>query len=232
MIRNMLRRIRQWLLVGVARKEDLDNLYNQVAGLSQIAAAMRGDPIINAFRGWTLSSDAIAWILLDLQERQSPTIMEFGGGQSTVILASVMKRRGGGRLVTVEHDSAYAAELRQQLAACGLEENVEMHLLPLESRQISDQSPPCLTYPVEQLPDIAVDLALVDGPPLLSGNHTRFFPIRWTLQHLRPGGAIYLDDANRPAEQEVLALVQQHFPELSCVRLTTQKGLALLKTNR
>jgi predicted O-methyltransferase YrrM len=229
MIRRTLRRFRTWLQVDLARKEDLDHLYNQVAGLGQIAAALKGERVVRPLRGWALSPDAAVWILADLQQRQSPTVIEFGSGQSTIIFATVMKNRGGGRLISIEHDAAYAAEVGRQLEAHGLQELVDLRVLPLEERTESGGLSPCRSYPIKRLPDVMVDLAVIDGPPLANGNLTRFFPLRWALLHLRENGTIYLDDSKRPAEQQVLARVRTEFPNVTCSELPTERGLSLFK---
>src|SRR4029079_1693157 len=91
-------RVRERFLIGVARQEDInrlfDNFYDQVAGLIQIQSALAGGPVLKPLRHWSLSPDAVAAILTDLQERSRPNIVEFGCGQSTVVFASWVKQRG------------------------------------------------------------------------------------------------------------------------------------------
>lgn len=93
-------RIRARLFAGLARKRDLDRLYDQVAGLFQVQAAIEGRPILRRMRGWAISPDAMSWLLNDLQHRSNASVVEFGCGQSTVIFASMLKLRTGRKLAS------------------------------------------------------------------------------------------------------------------------------------
>jgi predicted O-methyltransferase YrrM len=225
-MKNILRKVRDRMLAGVARQEDLDRLYDQVSGLVQIQNAMEGKPVLRPLRGWALSPDALVWILADLEERHAPEVIEFGSGQSTVILASYLKNREGRCLVSVEHDAAYLAGVQRQVAAWGLSEQVRFFHAPLKD---TDDAIPSRSYDLAVLPDLAVDLAVVDGPPLANGNLTRLTPLRWAARHLKPGGAIFLDDSSREAEQACLQQLMIEHPSLRTTRRRAEKGLVELR---
>ncbi|WP_084442508.1 class I SAM-dependent methyltransferase [Termitidicoccus mucosus] len=222
-MRRLLRKIRNRLFAGLARKEELNQLYNQFAGLIQIQNAMQGSSVLRPMRGWAISPDAMAWILADLQERESPTVIEFGSGQSTIILATVLKQRGG-RLVSVEHDSGYLGAIQRQAKACNVTDVITFALAPLVA-----MSPTCSSYDLTSLPDCSIDLALIDGPPFTNGLLTRLVPLRWATTHLIKGGAIFLDDAARGNEQECLRQLRAEFPGINIIEYAAEKGLAKLE---
>jgi predicted O-methyltransferase YrrM len=224
-IRALLRALRDRFLAGVARKEDVDRLYAQVAGLLQIQSAMDGRPVVGPLRGWAISPDALAWILIDLQRRTTPLVVEFGSGQSTLILAAVL-RHGGGRLVTVEHDVCYRDAVTRGLADRGLADLVDVIHAPLREDDLDD---PILSYDTDALPQVAIDVGLVDGPPASAGRLGRLVPLRWATSHLAPGGTVFLDDANRDSEQECLARLARDRPDLAMVSLTAEKGLVAIR---
>jgi predicted O-methyltransferase YrrM len=225
-LRRSLRRLGASLTAGLAQKKDIDDLYDQVAGLMQVQSAMRGAPVLKPLRLWVLSPDAMAWILADLQERVNPTIVEFGSGQSTVIFAACLKHKGQGRLISVEHDPAHADAVRRQLIACGLSDVVDLRVVPLADYPGVGPLPPSRSYATATLPAVPIDVALVDGPPLALGEATRFHPMQWTLSQLAPGGAAFLDDAARPQEQAVLTQLQRAWVDLVVDDLRAEKGLA------
>ncbi|HEY0894879.1 MAG TPA: hypothetical protein VGE32_17580, partial [Cellvibrio sp.] len=70
----ILLKIRSRLFAGLATQDDLDRLYSQIAGLAQIQNAMCGNPVLRPMRGWAISPDAIAWVLINLQGRVEPTV--------------------------------------------------------------------------------------------------------------------------------------------------------------
>jgi predicted O-methyltransferase YrrM len=230
-MKSLLHKIRNRIFAGIARQSDIDRLYNQVFGLQQIQNAMTGGPILRPMRGWAMSPDAMAWILTDLYERESPNIIEFGSGQSTVIFASLIKNKGSGHLISVEHDHTYAMTIHRQLVSCGLDDVVEFKILELEESRPSPGMPICHSYIVDRLPDITVDVALIDGPPTNHGLMTRYIPLEWALEHLATGGSVYLDDSDRQAEQKVLVQLQASNPHITIRHLPSEKGLCLIKRN-
>lgn len=230
-MKSLLHKIRDRIFEGIGRKTDIEELYDQISGLLQIQNAMTGKSILRPMRGWAMSPDAMAWILADLQERESPTIIEFGSGQSTIIFASLLKNKGSGRLISVEHDPTYAETIQRQLIACGLEKFVEFKILELEETQSQPSQSTCKSYPVSNLPNIPIDVALIDGPPINNGRITRLFPLKWSLEHITPAGSVYLDDSARPTEKEVIKKLQSSIPHLTISHLTSEKGLCLIKLN-
>jgi predicted O-methyltransferase YrrM len=224
MIKSILGRARDRFLEGVARQSDLGRLYEQLAGLQQIRSAMEGTPVLRPMRGWAISPDALAWVLAAVQEYDSPTMLEFGSGQSTVALAATLKRRGG-RLISVEHDPEYLSGIQRQIQACGLADAIQFVTATLIRNP--DE---ILSYDIKQIPETTVDLVLIDGPPIaICGTDTRLVPLRWAANHLSPGGTIFLDDSNRPSEQACLERLSSEVSGLQIISRTSEKGLAELR---
>jgi precorrin-6B methylase 2 len=224
-MKSLLGKIRNRLFAGLAKKQDIDTLYGQLNGLIQIQNAIQGKPVLRPLRGWAISPDALSWVLADLQERKQPTVIEFGSGQSTVILAAVLKHRGG-RLVSVEHDPVYSSVIQRQVAACGLSDYVETIHAPLV--EVGDSS--TKSYDTSKISNIEVDIALIDGPPIiLGGAHTRLAPLRWSAAHLVPNGAIFLDDSNRASEQGCIESLIREYPKLTVLPRAAEKGLVEIR---
>jgi predicted O-methyltransferase YrrM len=225
MIRASLRRILNRLFSGLARKEDIEILYAQIAGLLQIQSALAGKPILKPLRGWALSPDAMALILSDLQERDAPTVIEFGSGQSTVVIACYLKNKEAGRLISIEHDATYAASIKKQLVACGVSEYVDFQILSLVECGNVGCLPSCKSYEVARLPDVAIDLAIIDGPPNWCGSSGRYHPLSWVLDRLSNGGTAYLDDTVRGGERGVVREIAAQLPHFLIEELKAEKGL-------
>lgn len=218
---------RQRCQAGLAKPEHLDRLYERVAAAIQIQGALQGLPVVRPMPGWALSTDAIVWILSDLQERSSPSLVEFGCGQSTVIFAAWLRGHGGGRFVSFEHDPAHAAAIRAQLEACKLSEFVDLQVVGISDRPAEDGLPACKSY---VLPEggATFDVALVDGPPYFFGDATRYHPLRWAVDHLNGSGAAYLDDTIRVAERRVVQALVAQRPGTAAQEIATANGLARL----
>jgi methyltransferase family protein len=128
-------------------------------------------------------------------------IVECGSGVSTVVLARLLRERGAGRLVAVEHDRHWAALVHQQLRREALDGIARMLDVPLEGE------PPWYgPAALVELPD-DVDLLVVDGPCACDVGHgMRRAPALPRFQEcLVVGAAVVLDDIARPGERDVLA---------------------------
>jgi len=216
-----IQHLKNRLFFPLAHKVDLDQLYRQIEGLIQIQNVMQGLPALRPMRGWAISPDAMNIILARLQSISSPTVIEFGAGQSTVILAAFLKRTEG-RLITVEHDPGYLQQIQIQLKHCELLDRVEFinaKLTGMGNAQLGK------SYDLSSLPHLFVDLALVDGPPTSIGVNARLNPLDWSARHLISGGSIFLDDSNRLEEQTCKHRLLEIHPTLKLVEHQAEKGL-------
>ena len=112
------------------------------------------------------------------------SIVEFGAsfGVSTLHLAAGLRDNGGGRIITTEFEPSKAARARENFAAGGLADLIELRegdALRTLSRDLPGQ----------------VDLVLLDGAKGL-------YPAVLALleEHLRPGALVIADNADRSPE--------------------------------
>jgi len=225
----LLRYLFNCVFGNFARKGDLNNLYAQITDFMQIERIIGSGIILKPLRGWALSPDAVVHILAELQQRDDPVMIEFGSGQSTVIFASYFKRRGKGRLISVEHDAVYAANIMKQIEALGLMEYVESHVVPLKDYTDVQTGNVSKSYDLTCVKkERKLDVVLVDGPPMSFGILTRYYPIHWSLENLAVAGKIFLDDADRPNERLIVQRVARNQPQIYVEELKTEKGLVAL----
>jgi len=119
---------------------------------------------------------------------KSMSALEFGSGRSTRWFAGQV-----GHLISVEHDSGWYEQVRQQIAAAAVT-NVDYRLVPLnhpesEGERGEYDSVPDYVAAIDQLPDVSLDLVVVDG-------HYRTHCIRHALPKIKPGGYLLVDDIN------------------------------------
>jgi predicted O-methyltransferase YrrM len=158
---------------------------------------------------WTegaLRPAALAVICNEIVFGDRHEVVELGSGVSTVVLARLMRERGG-RLTSVEHDPDWARVVRSQLEREELTNVVELIEGPLEPHPLAPDGAPW--YPeaaVAELPN-PIDLLLVDGPPGYGeGMERSRYPALPALNdHLAMNAMVVLDDATRPGERDILA---------------------------
>lgn len=130
-------------------------------------------------------------------EARPQTVVEFGTGASTLIIAKAMALAGGGgTFISIEQHEDFAERTRAWLAEHGLEADVRaVPLVPAPGGW------PGLWYDHEPLPD-RIDFLLVDGPPWTIHPFTRGAAAT-LFGRIPPGGTVMLDDGARPGERVV-----------------------------
>lgn len=138
----------------------------------------------------------------DIVQGGRTRIVECGSGISTVILARLLRERGGGATITsLEHDAGWAALVTDMLRRESLEGVARIVHAAL-------QGDPAwyARSALAEMPDY-VDLLVVDGPPAHAAGHglRRLPALGAFAPRLTPTATIVLDDVNRPGEREVLS---------------------------
>ena len=137
-------------------------------------------------------------------------LVECGSGYSTLVLARLLAGRGGGALISLEHDAAWAQRVAEALEAEALSASI-VHA-PLEPNPLARGD--CGWYAVSSLralPD-RIDLLLVDGPPAGEpGREESRYPALPLLgERLGADALVVLDDIDRAGEQRVLSDWERH----------------------
>ncbi|MCW2905198.1 MAG: Methyltransferase domain [Streptosporangiaceae bacterium] len=143
----------------------------------------------------------LALVCNEIVHRGSTRIAECGSGVSTVVLARLLRQRGGGAtIVALEHDAQWAALVTDLLRRESLNDVARVVHAPLE-----DDPPWYARSALREMPE-QVDLLIVDGPPAYEPGHgRRRAPALAAFGPLLPETAtVILDDVNRPGERDVL----------------------------
>jgi predicted O-methyltransferase YrrM len=199
----------------------------------QQEALLQLQPLLGDFPvwlgGWAADPLLMRHVVELLAERRPRLVVECGSGSSTVILARCLRRLGGGRLVSLEHDPEFAGRTLEQLRLHGLTDLVTLVTAPLIDRPTPDGHVLRWYAPVyESALREPVDLLLVDGPPGAGGPRARYPAVPLLAPHLAPGCVVLLDDGDRPDER---AIAETWARELryGAARLATGRGAWLLQ---
>jgi Methyltransferase domain len=145
----------------------------------------------------------------EIVHRGRTRIVECGSGVSTVVLARLLRQRGGGAaIVALEHDAQWAALVTDMLRRESLLDIARVVHAPLEG------DPPWYACSaLMEMPD-HVDLLVVDGPPACApGQGRRRAPALAAFgPRLTEAATVILDDVNRPGEREVLTCWESETP--------------------
>ena len=154
---------------------------------------------------WTqyaLRPSAVEAILNEIVIHQRRHVLELGGGISSIYQASLLNRVGG-KLVVIDHDQAWIDLLSGMLNRQGnLGSTVTLVHAPLKSQIIADRK---YIYYAREAVDLALDnskfdVLLVDGPPSVSGQMSRYPALPVLHGFLEDDYVIFLDDTFRADE--------------------------------
>jgi len=167
-------------------------------------------PLLDAggYLPWTegaLRPAALAAVCNEIALAGRTEVVELGSGVSTVVLARLLRERGG-RLTTVEHQPDWARFVRSQLKREGLTTVARLVEAPLEPHPLAlDDAPWYAERALADLPN-EVDLLLIDGPPGYSEGmeRSRYPALPALAERLAPDSFVLLDDATRPGERDIV----------------------------
>jgi len=167
-------------------------------------------PVLNAEAQLTWAEGAmtpagLAAVCAHVAGRQRRRIVECGSGFSTLVLARLLHTRGG-RLVSLEHDQAWATRVRSDLAAAGLAEIAQVALAPLQPHPLARDGLQWYAQRALRSLPRRIDLLLVDGPPAFEPEIelSRYPALPALAERLAPDATVVLDDIDRRGELRIL----------------------------
>lgn len=158
---------------------------------------------------WSADEPYLAEVVRAAQGSKRP-ILECGSGLTTLLMG-IVAARNGIALHALEHNPAWQSRVSQAVSAFGAT-TTTVHSAPLREYGDFDWYDP----PLESMPD-DFGLVVCDGPPQTTrGGRGGMLPTM--RDRLAPKCIILLDDANRPAEWELVqrwAREVGHAPEIN-----------------
>ncbi len=151
---------------------------------------------------WAMNARSLLH-LADLIQRVNPrTVLELGGGTSTVWLGYLLQDTGA-RVVSVDHDEYYAGVTSEAVQRHGLRGVVEVRTAPLTA--VTEGEDSFRWYDPAGFADVEeIDVLIVDGPPKRTGPMARYPALPQTLPRLSADAVVVLDDADRPDEVQTI----------------------------
>ena len=209
------------------RENELISHFQQGQILRILEHESGSDVPLPAMRGWAASPDFLLTIFRHARVHKPAVIVECSSGSSTVVLARAAELNGGGKVYSLDHEPVFAEKTRQELERCGLSHRATVIDAPLVKHRIAGKD--WVWYDVSGLPDIGVDLMVVDGPPFTVGELARYPAGPVIFPRLRPGAAVYLDDADRESEIEIVKRWAYEFPDFQTSIEYCEKGCSVFK---
>jgi predicted O-methyltransferase YrrM len=179
---------------------------------------------------WSAAPDFLKLIVEHALIARPETIVECSSGLTTVMLARCCEMNGQGRLFSLENGPDYAARTRSALDRYGLTGKATVIDAPLVPHNLNGWA--FEWYALDELPDLSIDMLVIDGPPGFIQRHSRYPALPLLRDKLADGCVVFMDDAARPDEQEIIGLWQDEFPGIEHEYINTERGCAIFRLHR
>jgi hypothetical protein len=155
--------------------------------------------------GWRIGESAFSVLVAELQLLSPSCIVEFGSGASSVRLAQEFPHT---HILSIDHSPEFLNETDALKNKFVPNSNLELSLRPLKWQRYGL----CwyFSYTPSKLPEL-LDAIIVDGPPYYT-RRGREACLYQSINNLRVGGKVYLDDLWRRQEKQIFANWLASFP--------------------
>lgn len=207
-------------------EEKFKFLHNHVWDTLLLSSLMPPGPYLPHPSGWAASTDLLVEAVRRIQSKSPDIVVELGSGLSTVVIASALMKNGKGKLISIEHDKAYAEKSYNRIVSAGLVEYVDIRVCPLVGQEMAGKSKWYDTAYLDEIDN--VDLLIVDGPPALFDERIRFPALPFFSVRMATGGVMIFDDTNRDGEKGFINDWLKKNGNIDVEWLPLEKGAAVL----
>ena len=179
---------------------------------------------------WSAAADFIELIVEHTLRAKSEVIVECSSGLTTLVLARCCQLNQKGKVISLENGEEYAEKTRQQLEEFGLKDYAQVIHSPLEKVSLAGND--YGWYSLESLPEVSIDMLVIDGPPGFIQKNSRYPALPLLFEKLSKQSKVFLDDAARNDEKELVALWQAEFSGVDHQYLEFERGCSVLNIKK
>ncbi|MDT8281231.1 MAG: class I SAM-dependent methyltransferase [Gammaproteobacteria bacterium] len=175
---------------------------------------------------WSAAADFLGVISNHCLVHKPQTIVECSSGASSIVLAQCCMINDCGHVYSLENGEEYVLQTRQYLDEFCLSGYCDVIHAPLQQWSLIHEV--FQWYELNSFPDIKIDMLVIDGPPGSLQKHSRFPALPLLEDKLADDGVIFLDDAARDDEQEVVKHWLAMYPEFRHEYIDNERGCSIL----
>jgi len=178
---------------------------------------------------WSAAADFLGLIVEHALTCKPNTIVECGSGMTTVMLARCCAINGAGHIYSLENGAEFAANTREAVMRHGLQAYSTVIHAPLRPHTVNAHS--YQWYAIEHLDVSNIDMLVIDGPPGFLQHHSRYPALPLLRSRLAATCTVYLDDAARQDEQEIVRLWLRDRAITQLRYVANERGCSILQFN-
>lgn len=176
---------------------------------------------------WSAAPDFLNLLIDHCIEHKPSVILECSSGLSTLVLARCCQLNQHGKVLSLENGAEFAEATISNLESFGLRASSSVMHAPLRQYMLSGRK--FEWYSTPDLDEDLIEMLVIDGPPGYIQEHSRYPALPLLRKQLSADCTIFLDDAAREQEKEIVDLWLQQFPDLTHTYVATERGCSILK---
>lgn len=175
---------------------------------------------------WSAAPDFLKIISDYCLENKPGTIVECSSGTSSLVLSQCCKLNNHGHVYSLENDEEFVEKTTRHLTEHQLTEYNDVIYSPLRECDLNGEY--YQWYDLNDLPEVEIDMLVVDGPPGFIQKNSRYPAVPLLHGLLSNNCIVFLDDAAREDEKEIVNLWLQRYPEFRSEHVDNERGCAVL----
>ncbi|NOQ88743.1 MAG: class I SAM-dependent methyltransferase [Gammaproteobacteria bacterium] len=160
-------------------------------------------------------------------ENKPRIIVECSSGTSSLILSQCCQLSQIGHIYSLENGEEYVKKTSRQLDDFLLSEYCDVIHSPLQDVRLGEEK--YQWYAADDLPDVEIDMLVIDGPPGFLQKHSRYPALPILKNRMAQHCAVFLDDAARDDEQELVKCWLNENPDFQAEYIENERGCFILK---
>ncbi|RDH81136.1 MAG: class I SAM-dependent methyltransferase [endosymbiont of Galathealinum brachiosum] len=179
---------------------------------------------------WSAAADFLFLIKEYCQKVKPEVIVECSSGLTTLTLARCCQINEKGKVFSLENGHEYADKSRLNLENFSVDSQADIIHAPLKQILVNDRNYDW--YELKNLPDVKIDMLVIDGPPGFIQKHSRFPALPLLFDRMADESIVFLDDAAREEEKELVEMWLSMYSEIEHEYIETERGCSVLRINR
>lgn len=200
---------------------------NVMPSYQKLQQELKFEQALPVTEDWSAAVDFLAVIKNYCMTEKPVNIVECSSGLTTLILSKCCQINSIGHVYSLENGEEYQQLTQEHLKQFNLQNYANVNYAPLMKHTINNVS--YEWYQPESVKKIKIDMLVIDGPPGFIQKHSRYPALPILFNQLAKGACVFLDDAGRDEEKEIVAMWLNQYSDLKHEYLETERGCSILK---
>jgi hypothetical protein len=175
---------------------------------------------------WSAAPDFLTMISEYCLQNRPQVIVECSSGTSSLVLSRCCQMNRAGHVYSLENGEEFFTKTSAQLVEFSLTGYCDVIHAPLQDIRLADRN--FQWYDLGGLAELTIDMLVIDGPPGFLQKHSRYPALPLLADNLAEQCSVFLDDAARDDEQELVRHWLQEYPDFSYEYIANERGCSIL----